>query len=55
MHKSLTWIGYSFEHGFQFEFEIMVLGYALTFWDLIPPGLSKPLQCKLLPLNSHIV
>lgn len=33
MQKSLTWIGYSFEQGLQFEFEIMVLEYALTFWQ----------------------
>lgn len=33
MQKSLTWIGCSFEQGFQFEFEIMVLEYALTFWE----------------------
>lgn len=53
MHKSLTLTGYSFEQGFWFGFEVVVLEYALTFWDLFPPRLCKPLQCKPLPLNSH--
>lgn len=46
---------YSFERGFWFGFEVVVLEYALTLWDLFPPGLCKPLQCKPLPLNSHPV
>jgi len=49
MHKSLIWTGYSFEGGFWFGFVVL----ELTFWDLFPPRLSKPFQCKPLPLSSH--
>lgn len=40
MHQSLTQIDYNFEFGFYYEFEAAVLAYEITFWDLLPPGLS---------------